>query len=434
MKKQSTWIGVIAIAMLVLMTVAPAFGAGRQEAAAEEQITLRFSWWGGETRHNAVLDALDLFMAENPNIRVEAEFSGWDGYIDRLRTQMAANNQPDIFVAGHEGPWEVLPWSARADIRDFDIDISAYSDVQLAMIQAADPDGRLLGLPMSESIRAVYLINETLLSELGIPFPDRNWTWDDLATLSQQIYDESGGATHGVLDEFGGITYGSNGRRAFDLAIHGSPVTAADGLTLTADQMRLSYEWWGALRDSGAATPAAITVQADDGANSPLVTRDAAMLTISLGSYARFQANTPDNLVVHPVPVGEFPNDELAAGTNLQFSSASRHPEATARLYNFLRNDPRAGAIIGTEFGIPANSRFRDALIAEGLNEASEAQFEIHNWTVQNREVISFDPPHASYSEFRELKWAEEQALAFGRQSIEQTVRNVIQHARNLGL
>ncbi len=434
MRKQSTWIGVIAIAMLVLMTVAPAFGAGRQEQAAAEQITLRMSWWGGETRHNAYLDMLDLFMEQNPNIRVEAEFSGWDGYIDRLRTQMAANNQPDVYIAGHEGPWMVLPWSARADIRDFDIDLSAFSQVQIEEIMDADPDNRLIGIPVSESVRAAYLVNATVFEELGIALPSRDWTWDDMAALAQEVYDRSGGAVHGVLDESAGIPYGSFGRRSFDIAIHGSPQTSLSGHEHSAEQLTRTYEWWGALRASGAATPAEVSVQADDGANSPIVNREAAMMSTALGSFARFQANTPDNLVLMPPPAGEYPSDELSAGISTQISSQTRHPEAVALLVDFLRNDREAGLIYGTENGIPANANFREALIERGLSADEEIQFGVHNWIVNNRESVGFVFPHPSTSEFRTLQYAEEQALAFGRQSVQQTVQNILRHARDLGM
>ncbi len=433
---RSHWTFRVALAVILVLLAAPIFGAGRSEkaAATDEQITLRFSWWGGETRHNAYQDMLDLFMERNPNIRVEAEFSGWDGYIDRLRTQMAANNQPDVFVAGHDGPWQVLPLGARADIRDFDIDLSAFNDVQLDEITSYDPAGRLTGIPVSESVRAGYLINATLFDELGIELPKSDWTWEEMAEIAQLVYDRSGGTVHGVLDESAGISYGSFGRRSWDLAAHGAAISGPDGLTQTAEQLRDTYRWWGALRDSGAATSAEISVQADDGANSPIVTRDAAMMSTALGSYSRFQANTPDDLKMIAPPDGRYPSDEIGAGISTQISSQSRHPQAAAALVSFLRNDLDAGLIFGTENGIPANRHFREALIEQGLDAGSQVQFDVHNWVVANREVVSFVGPHEAHSEFSSLQRAEEQALAFGRQSIERTVEKIIEHARNLGM
>ena len=48
----------------------------------QEPVTIRFSWWGGESRHKATLEAVDAFMKEYPWITVECEYSAvswWNG-------------------------------------------------------------------------------------------------------------------------------------------------------------------------------------------------------------------------------------------------------------------------------------------------------------------------------------------------------------------
>ena len=40
------------------------------QAAGGEEVTLRFSWWGGDSRHEATQKAVDAFMAKYPNIKV----------------------------------------------------------------------------------------------------------------------------------------------------------------------------------------------------------------------------------------------------------------------------------------------------------------------------------------------------------------------------
>ena len=44
---------------------------------AQEQVTLRFSWWGGDSRHRATVDAIER-MELNPHVTIKAEYSGWD--------------------------------------------------------------------------------------------------------------------------------------------------------------------------------------------------------------------------------------------------------------------------------------------------------------------------------------------------------------------
>ena len=42
---------------------------------SQEPVTIRFSWWGGESRQKATLAAVDAFMKEYPWITVECEYS-----------------------------------------------------------------------------------------------------------------------------------------------------------------------------------------------------------------------------------------------------------------------------------------------------------------------------------------------------------------------
>ena len=57
-------------------------------ASSDEQITLRFSWWGGDERLAATLAVIDQFQDLHPNITIEAEYGSSDGYHDKLATQL----------------------------------------------------------------------------------------------------------------------------------------------------------------------------------------------------------------------------------------------------------------------------------------------------------------------------------------------------------
>ena len=61
-----------------------------------DQITLRFSWWGGEERLAATLDVIKQFEELNPNVKIEPEYGSSDGYADKLATQLASGTAPDI--------------------------------------------------------------------------------------------------------------------------------------------------------------------------------------------------------------------------------------------------------------------------------------------------------------------------------------------------
>lgn len=55
---------------------------------------LRFAWWGGAGRHEATLKAIALFEQQNPGLKIKAEYMGFNGYLERLTTQIAGAPSP----------------------------------------------------------------------------------------------------------------------------------------------------------------------------------------------------------------------------------------------------------------------------------------------------------------------------------------------------
>lgn len=99
-----------------------ASGAG-EAASDKEPVTLRFSWWGGETRHNATMAAVDAFEEEYPWITVECEYSSWDGWVDKVATQLAGGTAPDLMQIN----WDWL-YQFSSDGSKF-VDLNQYKDI-----------------------------------------------------------------------------------------------------------------------------------------------------------------------------------------------------------------------------------------------------------------------------------------------------------------
>ena len=58
--------------------------------------TLRFTWWGTDSRHKTTQKVIDAYEAEHPNVTINGEFGEWAGYWDKLATAVAARDAPDI--------------------------------------------------------------------------------------------------------------------------------------------------------------------------------------------------------------------------------------------------------------------------------------------------------------------------------------------------
>ena len=64
--------------------------------AQEQNIELRIAWWGSSSRHIATLNAVKAFEDRYPHIKVKSEYTGFDGYLSRLTTQINSGTEPDV--------------------------------------------------------------------------------------------------------------------------------------------------------------------------------------------------------------------------------------------------------------------------------------------------------------------------------------------------
>lgn len=90
----------------------------------QEPVSIRFSWWGGESRHEATKAAVDAFMKEYPWITVECEYGSFDGgWQDKVATQLAGGTAPDLLQIN----WNWL-YQYSNDGSKF-VDLNDYSDI-----------------------------------------------------------------------------------------------------------------------------------------------------------------------------------------------------------------------------------------------------------------------------------------------------------------
>ena len=77
-------------------------GSGGQSAdggsgdSADGKITLRFSWWGGDSRHEATEKAIAAFEAKYPDIHVEPEYGAWSGWEEKQSMNIIGGNAADV--------------------------------------------------------------------------------------------------------------------------------------------------------------------------------------------------------------------------------------------------------------------------------------------------------------------------------------------------
>ena len=79
-----------------ILTAAALAALASTAPAHAQDATLRFSWWGGGERHETTLKAIAAFEAKNPGVKIKGEYMGFNGYQERLSTQIAGGSEADI--------------------------------------------------------------------------------------------------------------------------------------------------------------------------------------------------------------------------------------------------------------------------------------------------------------------------------------------------
>ncbi|MCD8350640.1 MAG: ABC transporter substrate-binding protein [Planctomycetaceae bacterium] len=161
---------------------------------AEESV-LRFSWWGGAERHEATLAAIRAFEAATPGVTVKAEYMGWDGYLERLTTQIGAQSEADVMQVD----WAWLAMFSKDGNGFYDAydlkDSMNLDEYEQQWLDSGTVKGKLNAFPVSFSA-LVVVYNKDTWQKAGLPFPK---TWDDLVAAGK-VFKEKLGPEYYPLD------------------------------------------------------------------------------------------------------------------------------------------------------------------------------------------------------------------------------------------
>lgn len=168
-------------------------GAG--EAAAElavdtqTPITLRMNWWGGDSRHQATLAAIEKFQEKYPNITVTAEYEAFNGHEEKIALGIKSGNAADVMQLD----WSWVPTYSPNGDNFYDLNkvsnilnLDNYTEGDKAVFTI---NGKLDAIPISNTGR-VFCWNKTTFDKIGVEIPG---TLDELLAAGKafEAYDES---------------------------------------------------------------------------------------------------------------------------------------------------------------------------------------------------------------------------------------------------
>ncbi|MBL0885949.1 ABC transporter substrate-binding protein [Myceligenerans indicum] len=340
-------------------------GSGGTELSGGD-VDLRVTWWGGDARHERTQEAIDAFEEKHPNIHVTGEFADWTGYWDKLATSTAGGNSPDVIQMDQLYLASYADRGALADLGALpQLTTSGLDDPVLGMGRSGDT---LYGMPVSTTAFGL-LVNQDVLADLGIELPDTDtWTWDEFDAFARSVSEKSGGRTVGITPWNNEYSLQLAARQAGDELFADGDV-AIDPATLEQYFQR-ALDW---TKDGAAQSASQFAEQASASLDQQdFATGKTAMIfsqVTQLTAYAAAAGGANVTIAALPADGADGSGYQyLKPGMYWSVSARSAHPAEAALFVDFMVNDPQAGAILGTERGLPANPEIL-ASIADGLTD-----------------------------------------------------------------
>ncbi|WP_195282171.1 ABC transporter substrate-binding protein [Harryflintia acetispora] len=160
------------------------------EEKSAQDVTMRFSWWGADVRHQATLEAIEAYEKENPGVHIEAEYQGFEGYQQKMMTQLAGGTAPDLVQI--DNVW-LMDLSTQQKVL-FD-DLNNYADIidlstfDSQIIESyCSYEGKLLGVPLGTNGSGI-MINKEFMEKFGIPV-DEQLSWDSVIEYGKKVQEQ----------------------------------------------------------------------------------------------------------------------------------------------------------------------------------------------------------------------------------------------------
>lgn len=358
----------------------PGEGAGNAESAK-----LRIVWWGSQARHDATKMVLDLYTKNNPGITFEPDFSGFDSYWDKLATQSAAKNAPDIIQMDAQYFNE---YAARNQLADLSTGINV-NDLDPNLLSAGKYEDKLFAIPIgSNPFGIVY--NKTAIEKMGFNVPGDNWTWDELFQLARDIQPKLEKGKYALRD----FTVDGEVYEMFQLSKGKGALSTPDG-KLNVDEATW-LEWcklFADLRAEGVVPPAEISVSEKKyDPQLDLLLNGKVLIKQSYASdYPSWESVQPGVFGLAKAPRSTQAGGYIKPAMYWAISANSDHIEQSKKFIDFFINDKEAADILGVTRGVPVSTQILDYLQPK-LNDAAKAQLGLINATKADANPFTVGP------------------------------------------
>lgn len=344
-------------------------GASGTKAEAEPKINLRFSWWGADTRHQATLAAMDIYMERHPNVTIEGEYGAFAAAYEKLLTQIAGKTAPDIVSVDYQWSFELMnqgsPFVNMYTLKD-KIDMS-NANLEFAKSYGGD-DNYLIGLPVGMNGLG-YMYNVSFLKEFNIT-PSDNWTWDDVLTYGKQVHtaDKDKYLLYNILNHWVYLV------KTQLKQMNGNTFIKDDYTPgFTVEEMEKIFSYINECVDTGTVPPFEEGVLYD----SVYADSNPEWLNQNIGIFPTSSSHLPAALNASEFDISSFrfpgvngavdPGILVTPAVYLCIYEGSKYIDQSADFIDFFLNDEEAIKVLKDTRSVPVNKKAQEILVNEGV-------------------------------------------------------------------
>ncbi len=346
--------------------------AGNTSAAEEKSQKIRIAWWGNQVRNDTTLAALDAYTAEHPNVTFETEFSDWSGYWDKMATQAASDNLPDIIQQDYA---YVTQYQEKNQLTNLDSYVSSgvlnVADVNESVLAAGKMNGSLYAVVAGvNAVCTVY--NTDMLEKAGLSV-SLHPTYSEIKGLAPQMKEKLGVSTEMPGGEWAvQMMARDKGEVLFDSKNSKLGLSEATALQYFKDIEEAINSDWGLTID---VLQEASTAGVE---GSPMSTGKTWISFPASNQIAAIRNANKDNLdmVMYP-KVDDATNESMYLRPSMFWSIAesSKNKDTAADVINYFTNSEKAQDNLKAERGVPISSKMAKYM-EPSLDEIQKQQFD----------------------------------------------------------
>lgn len=356
---------------------------GETVAVQKKQVTVDYSWWGTDKRHQYSLDGMQIFETKNQDIRVKSHYAEWSGFADRVALEMASHTQADVMQINYSWLYEYTEnEQCFYDLEKLsdELDLSGYSHKEL---EYGTIDGVLRALPIAMNVQTVYY-NKSIYDSYGLELPVN---WDDLFAAAEVMRPDGIYPISVQINQTYALLV------AYTEQVTGKKFMEMDGtVNFTEEDFKIMLEMYKKLIDEKVLPHIEEFDKAkiNDGtfAGSMAWVTDAA-------NFWQEKIDAGDEVVIGSHP--RLENSKrfgwyLKPASMYTISIDTENPKEAAKLLDFLVNDEDMARLQGVEKGVPINRNAKRALEDSGL--LSGIQYEADRIMNSGNEELELISPY----------------------------------------